>query len=76
MLSWNISACWKSSQLNFSTTNIVYAGRSEQTHDLPGAKIIPTSLKTSFQLPLQDSSQGLANSQNEFESKTVIMTTS
>ena len=58
------------------TTNIVYAGRSEQTHDLPGAKIIPTSLKTSFQLPLQDSSQGLANSQNEFESKTVIMTTS
>ena len=58
------------------TTNIMYASRLEQTHDLSGATLIPLSLKTSSQLPLHDSSQGLVNSQNEFESKTVSMTTS
>ena len=58
------------------TTNIVYAGRLEQTHDLSGAKLIPLSLKRSSELTLHNSSQGLVNSQNEFESKTAILTTS
>ena len=61
---------------SMSPTTTVYAGHLEQTHDLSGAKIIPMSLKTISQLPLHDSSQVFVNSQNEFESKTVIMTTS
>ena len=39
------------------TTNIVYAGRLEQTHDLSGAKLIPLSLKRSSELTLHNSSQ-------------------
>ena len=59
----------------FPTTNIVYAGRLVKTHDFSGATLIPLH-KTSSHLPLHDSNQGLDDSQNEFESKTVIMTTS
>ena len=48
--------------LIFPTTNIVYAGRLVQTHDLSGATLIPLH-KTSSHLPLHDSSQGLDDSQ-------------